>query len=75
MSDIYGKDGITRYKLRNFEQPEGTSWRPRQPAVGWPRGIPSAKKPDDKKDEAKPADGGNDNNKWNPPNDAGDVFF
>jgi penicillin-binding protein 1A len=76
MSHIYGKDGVSRYKKTKFDQPDGTSFAKYGTAVGWPAGarLPGAKK-EEKKEEAPAAGGGSDNNKWNPPNDAGDVFF
>jgi penicillin-binding protein 1A len=74
MEGIYVERKVKRYRQRKFKQPDGAVWTTRGAAVGYPTGLP---KPKPKEEEEKPEDGGGGApaERWNPPNDAGDVFF
>ncbi|MDQ3022997.1 MAG: transglycosylase domain-containing protein [bacterium] len=83
MSKIYGEGGISRYKLRKFAQPDGTTFATNGPRVGMPRGVAdpaaaakkkAAEEAKNKAEQEAGAGGSGDEGRWDPPSD-GHVFF
>jgi penicillin-binding protein 1A len=78
MAEIYGKNGVKRYKQTKFKQPDGCTFAMYGPQVGRPKGlgVPAKKKKEEEKtpEQGTGGGGGGDSGRWDPPSD-GHVFF